>query len=162
MTNRTSLISGALPIAIATVLFAAAPAAAQCIPQNFPNNWLLQQEQAGGHTIARHTGKTDQELVDRLAEDLNIAASSTYPSPASAQVTITGALGAIRVVLNNWANQARNGSRRVIDFVAADTVGRVAYRPADLANVADSSEFRVILQATGGGGCYLLTSYPTM
>jgi hypothetical protein len=42
-----------------------------------------------------------------------------------------------------------------------EVVGRVATRPPGPQNVHDSTQFRTVIQATGGGTCYLLTSFPT-
>lgn len=38
-----------------------------CVPAEFPNKWLESQEAAGGHTIARHVGKDDAWLTERMA-----------------------------------------------------------------------------------------------
>jgi hypothetical protein len=150
-------------IVIASCIALAQPAAAQCIPAHFPQNWLQQQEQAGGHTIALHVGKTDAELVQRLQKDPNIQAASTYTDQQTAEDAITAALANLRQAINNWAQNAHNGQRRVDNFApqGGEVVGRVATRPPGPQNVHDSTQFRTVIQATGGGNCYLLTSFPT-
>ncbi len=154
------------PAAIATALLGwSAASHAVCIPANFPVNWLQQQENAGGHTIARHVDKTDQQLAQRLANDPNIQEASSYRTAmANPQATITAGLASNRNAINTWAANAANGQRRAYDYVAGADVGRVASRnPAapPPALYANTCTFRAVLRATGGGNCYLLTSYPT-
>lgn len=145
-------------LALLALQIVLAPAAlAQCMPENFPAGWLPQQENAGGHTIARHGRKTDAELVQRLQYNPNIAAASTYTND-TAEASITAGLGGLRVQLNQWAANAQVGARRANDFVGNNTVGRVAFRPQ---NIVNSTRFRTVLQATGQGGCLLLTLFPT-
>lgn len=156
----SSKLKTALAVLAMQILLASA-ALAQCIPANFPVGWLQQQENAGGHTIARHVGKTDAQLVQRLQQNPNIAAASTYTDLATAEAFIQAGLTVQRVVINQWAANALAGARRADDFIGNNVVGRVAFRPPNLQNIVDSDEFRTVLQATGGGGCFLLTSYPT-
>ena len=137
-------------------------ALAQCIPDPFPLGWLNAQEQAGGHTIARHVGRTDAQLVLRLTNNANIQNASTYTDLQTAELAITGGLAGVRVTINAWAENANHGQRRVDNFTAAANVGRVAFRPPNLANIVDSDRFRTVMQADGHGGCFLLTSFPTM
>lgn len=133
---------------------------AQCVPTAFPQNWLQQQEAQGGHTIARHVGHTDQQLVDRL-NNSPISAASTYPNLATATTHIQAALTAQATALNNWVSGAAVGEKRVVDYAAGTVVGRVASRPAALRNIASSNSLRAVMTKTAHGRCLLLTSYPT-
>jgi hypothetical protein len=153
-----SVFSGVL-VALA---FFASPASAQCLPAIFPVGWLAAQSVAGGHTIARHVGRNDMQLVNRLNAQPHIAAASTYPGPvAVAQATITAGLSLITGAANGWANNAVAGQRRIDNFMLVGGVaGRVALRPPGLGNIINSSYFRTVLEADGIGGCFLLTSYP--
>src|SRR4051794_5666599 len=49
-------------------------------------------ESRGGHTLARHVGRTDAELRQRLIDEPNISAASTYTSRATAELTVARAL----------------------------------------------------------------------
>lgn len=159
-------------VAIVTGLLAL-PITAQavCIPNNFPANWLQQQENAGGHTIARHVGQTDMQLSTRL-QNQGLNAVGSYPSSgapypaAAAQATITAGVAANRNVINNWAANANAGATMAYNYVTAPpaTIGRVATwnnanPPAPVVN--NTCTFRVVVRATGGGNCYVLTSFPT-
>ncbi len=142
------------------------PAKAQCIPNPFPANWLQQQENAGGHTIAQHVGKTDLELAQRLANNPQLQTASTYPAPvAAAQATITAGLATNRNAINNWANNAAPGTVQPYDYAATGNIGRYATRnsnPPPAIVYGNTCTYRAVLRATGGGNCYLLTSYPTV
>lgn len=137
-------------------------ASTQCIPTNFPNNWLQQQEQAGGHTIERHVGKSDQQLMERLRREPRIRAASTYPNSETASTHLRAALRANAGKLNQWANSAANGQKQVVDYNANQVVGRVASRPPSSNNIKNTQKLRAVLVAKGGGNCFLLTSYPNM
>ena len=50
------------------------PSAAQA-----PRRDLAADERCGGHTLARHVGKTNRELAERLRQQPDISAASTYP-----------------------------------------------------------------------------------
>jgi hypothetical protein len=137
-----------------------------CIPNNFAANWLQQQENAGGHTIALHVGQTDLQLAARLQNDGLNAVGSFPNSVATAQGTITAGLAANRNTINNWAAHANNNARRAYNYVTAPpaTIGRVAtwdnnVPPAPV--VGNTCTFRAVIKATGGGNCYLLTAFPT-
>jgi len=159
--SRTRLATAALALGAIAL---ASPLHAQCIPMNFPGNWLQQQENAGGHTIARHVGKTDLQLAQRLAQNPHIAAASTYPNLAGAQGTITAGLATNRNTINNWANGANNGQSQAYNYAAAGNIGRVATRNPNApppALFTNTCTYRAVIRATGGGNCYLLTSFPT-
>lgn len=136
-------------------------ALAQCVPATFPANWLQQQENAGGHTIARHVGRTDQQLVERLINSPRISAASTYPDLATATTNIQAALTANATNLNSWASEVAVGEKRAVNYQAGAVIGRVASRPASLSNMANSDRLRAVMKKTANGGCLLLTSYPS-
>jgi hypothetical protein len=165
MSRVRNILATAAAIACAATTLAL-PAQAQCIPNPFPAapQWLQQQEAAGGHTIARHVGKTDQQLINRVTAGRRAPrAAGSFPRPtATAQGTITAQLGQIADQINNWADNVEEGERRADDFVAAGTIGRVATRrPGGGADVNNTCTFRTVLEANGDGTCYLLTAFPT-
>lgn len=70
---------------------------------------LLRDEAAGGHTLARHVGRTDGQLAERLRREPQISAASTYTEVAAARRTVTLALAQSRDKVQAWAS--RRGSR---------------------------------------------------
>lgn len=157
------LTAGLLAAALALGVMPAGggTAATQCVPETFAEGWLQFQEEAGGHTLARHVGKTDQELVDRLRHDRNISSASTFTDPETASAAIQAALTRNAAALNRWVRGAPVGATRAVDYDAGTEVGRVAYRPPALENIDVSQRLRAVIRKTRDGGCLLLTSYPT-
>ena len=158
--------------ALATALLGwSAVAQAVCIPAIFPPQWLQQQENAGGHTIARHVGQSDLQLTTRLTTQ-GLNAVGSYPSSgapypaAAAEATVISGVTANRVAINNWAAGANAGATMAYNYVTAPpaTIGRIATwnnaaPPAPVVN--NTCTFRVVVRATGAGNCYVLTSFPT-
>lgn len=143
-----------------TVILFVSHAVAQCVPTVFPVNWLQGQEDFGGHTIARHVGKTDEWLVNRLRKSSRISAASTYPSAETAATHIQAALTAKAAMLNRWVRDVPVGATRAVDYDAKVGIGRVALRPPKMTNIIKSKKLRAVMRATAGGRCFLLTSYP--
>jgi len=146
------------------------PAKTQCIPDQFPADWLQQQENAGGHTIDRHVGKSDQQLIARVTPRRGPRAAGSFPASqapaaayAAAQATITAKLALDADGINAWANDGDEGDRRVDDYAANATIGRVAARvPGRNPIIVPTCTFRTVLEANGDGTCYLLTAFPTV
>lgn len=159
---RRALTAGLLAAALWFGLLPAAggSAAAQCVPAAFPPDWLQEQEEAGGHTLARHVGWTDRQLVERLRNSPNIAAASTYPDRETAAAAIQAALVQNAAALNRWVRGAPVGATRAVDYDAGREIGRVASRPPGLDNIAPGQRLRAVVRKTRDGGCLLLTSYP--
>src|SRR5437660_1123632 len=59
--------------------------------QDRPTRDLSIDEAKGGHTLARHVGRTDAELRDRLRRE-QISSASTYTDRAAAEHAVGAAL----------------------------------------------------------------------
>jgi hypothetical protein len=70
---------------------------------------LSADESMGGHTLARHVGKTDAELVERLRREPQITSASTYVDRATAERVVGTALAESAGKLDAW--RARGGRR---------------------------------------------------
>jgi len=156
---KQSLAKSARLLAILTIVQSQS-ASAQCVPTNFTSDWLQQQEKFGGHTIARHVGKSDQQLVERLINSPRISAASTYPNLTTAATNIQAALRDNANTLNSWVVGAAIGEKRAVNYNATGVVGRVASRPPSLSNIFNSSRLRAVMKKTANGDCLLITSYP--
>lgn len=97
-------IGAAGPDAQAPRQAAPAPAGAQVALYD-----LLRDEAAGGHTLARHVGRTDDQLAERLRREPQISAASTYTDATTARRTVALALAQSRDKVQSWAS--RRGSR---------------------------------------------------
>jgi hypothetical protein len=70
---------------------------------------LAADERCGGHTLARHVGRTDAELAERLRRQPDIAAASTYPDRQTAEIVVATAIARERARVATW--ERRSGRR---------------------------------------------------
>jgi hypothetical protein len=70
---------------------------------------LQRDELLGGHTLARHIGRTDEQLAERLRREPQISAASTYTDVTTARRVVALALEQSRDRIAAW--QSRQGSR---------------------------------------------------
>ena len=157
----------ALPIVLSAILVLtlAVPAAA-----GFKKIKLSVHERQGGHTIERHVGKSDQELIDRLAKQKKISAASTFPGRSAAERAVTATLNANEKKVRVWMKTAGRGERLVIQGKGKGRgISRKHFNQAMKAQdreaalqaaVGDRSRTRVVLEANGKGGFHVLTAYP--
>jgi hypothetical protein len=121
---------------------------------------LNADEARGGHTIARHVGRTDAQLRERLAQE-PIAAASTYTDLATAERVVGLALRRHAARLEAW--EAREGPRPnlVLPFAAPNQppIGRVLLRAAPAPVDARAA---VVVLRWRPDGSYVLTSYPEL
>ena len=152
-------------VVFAVGLLSGVPALAVCVPNSFPNDWLQNQETAGGHAIARHVGKTDRWLVDRYNSNYHISGATTYATAQTAAQHIQAALAITQAGYNAWEPKAKIGSRRALTTDLGYTLGRGVNaqtpRPAKVAEVDNLDRLVTVIEKTGDGVCLLLTSYPT-
>ena len=66
-------------------------------------------ESRGGHTLARHVGRTDDELRERLRREPGISAASTYADRATAEAVVAETLLRDAERVRRWSE--REGSR---------------------------------------------------
>ena len=153
-------------IAFSAGLLASLPALAECVPENFPDNWLADQEEAGGHTIRKHVARTPEQMVIRYnTENVDV---STYADDNSATQHIQAALTQQRVAYNVWVEDDQN---LVDDFKNVTTVTNAPVgsgisgvdrnvRPAEEDDVMDENNVYTSMRKSAGNNCVLWTSYP--
>ena len=122
---------------------------------------LGRDEARGGHTLARHVGRSDAELKERLRREPNISAASTYRDRATAERVVARALALDRARVDQWL--ARTGSRPnlVIDYrdvTGEEPIGRSL--PRRSSRPLSCSDAVVVLRWDGQHGFFVLTSYP--
>jgi len=66
-------------------------------------------ERCGGHTLERHVGKNNPQLAQRLKQEPDISAASTYTDRAAAETTVGAAIAADAARIKAWS--ARSGPR---------------------------------------------------
>lgn len=119
---------------------------------------LRVDEERGGHTIARHVGRTDAQLRERLDGE-SISAASTYTDLDTAERVVGMTLRRHAARVERW--EAREGPRPnlVLPFAAPDQppIGRVLRRGAREAVEAYAA---VVVLRWRPDGSFVLTSYP--
>jgi hypothetical protein len=119
---------------------------------------LRRDEQRGGHTIARHVGRTDAQLQARLERE-SIAAASTYADVETAEQVVARALAANARRVQRWIDQRSPKNNLAIRYRARDglATGRLLRRGA---NESDDVTGAVVVLRWRDQDWYVLTTYP--
>ncbi len=115
-------------------------------------------ERHGGHTMARHVGRSDDQLRARLKKSPKIRAASTFPNQATAEGVIREALRANRVRVRRWLGQDGEGSRLVLRWDAGRVIGRGWFRGERRAR--ELRRATIVLSMKRKGEPIVLTAYP--
>ena len=119
---------------------------------------LQRDERSGGHTIARHVGRTDAQLKARVARE-SIAAASTYADLETAERVVARALAENERRVQRWIDQRGPRSNLAIRYRARDGLptGRIMRRGDDASRNAFGA---VVVLRWRDDLYYVLTSYP--
>jgi len=123
-----------------------------------PSRDLSPDESAGGHTLRKHVGRSDEELRQRLRRERNLSAASTWTDRATAEVAIGIALELNRDRIERWANRSGGHPNFVIDYDSHRPLGRSLLRDAD--QPIACSHATIVLRWLPPHDYYVLTSYP--
>src|SRR5215831_14385365 len=116
---------GQAPQARAARAPAAAPPPAPAQPAADRRD-LAVDEAMGGHTLARHVGRTDAELADRLRREPQISAASTWTDRDTAERAVGAALASADGKLTSWEQRAGRRPNLVLHYTdrSGGTLGR--------------------------------------
>ena len=144
-----------VPIVLLAIVLAVAGAGAQ------QRRDLSVDESLGGHTLARHVGKTDAELAERLRRERQISAASTYTDRATAERSVGAALADAAGKLSNWQKRTGRRPNLVLHYAepARRTIGRSLMR-GRTTSVSCTRAIVVLKWNEHGNRFYVLTSYP--
>ncbi|HTU99268.1 MAG TPA: RNase A-like domain-containing protein [Luteitalea sp.] len=119
---------------------------------------LRQHEAQGGHTLARHVGRTDAQLRARLDRE-SISAASTYVDLANAERVVALALADNERRVQRWVDQRGPRSNLAIRYRARDGLptGRMLRRGSDAPEDVTGA---VVVLRWRDDAYYVLTSYP--
>jgi hypothetical protein len=148
------------PVATPAPAQAQAPVAAPAPPvPATPRRDLAADEAKGGHTLARHVGKTDEELADRLRREPGISAASTYTDRATAERVVGTALQSGGQGFDTWRRRRGRRPNFVLNFAADHPIGRSLGRGRRDA-VPCEDALVVLRWDDRAESFYVLTSYP--
>lgn len=119
---------------------------------------LERDEERGGHTIAKHVGRTDAQLQARLQRE-SIAAASTYPDLETAERAVQRALEANTRRVQVWIERRAPKPNLAVRHRARDGLpsGRLLARGERRSKEVHGA---VAVLRWRGDGWYVLTSYP--
>ncbi len=118
---------------------------------------LAGDEAQGGHTLARHVGKSDAELAARLKAEPDISAASTYTDRETAERAVGTVLAKKASDVTKWEQKTGSRANLTLRYSLDSTVGRSLKRSAKSA--VDVRSVVVVLK-WDGDGWFVLTSYP--
>ena len=120
---------------------------------------LEADERRGGHTLARHVGKSDADLRARLQQESRISAASTYTDRATAERVVAHTLQRNRVRVDQWLGREGPRPNLAIDYhgKSGNPIGRSLTRRGRQPVACTDA---VVVLRWDGDGFYVLTSYP--
>jgi hypothetical protein len=139
---------------------AAAPAAEQPRAASASTSHDLSEDEAlGGHTLARHVGKSDAELIRRLERERQISSASTFTDRATAERVVGAALRADNRAFAAWRTREGPRPNFVLRYRAERVIGRSMMRGRPKAIPCDRA-LVVLRWDERRQRHYVLTSYP--
>ena len=120
---------------------------------------LARDERRGGHTLARHIGRSDAELRERLRRERSISAASTWTDLPTAETTVTRALDASSTRIARWSALTGRRGNLALDWEGTETIGRSLTRGARSPQSVACAVV-VLHWDDGDGSWYVLTTYP--
>lgn len=119
---------------------------------------LQRDEQRGGHTLARHIGRTDAQLKARLQRE-SISAASTYSDLEAAEHVVSLALAENERRVQRWIDQRSPKNNLAIRYRARDGLptGRMLTRGRSASEAVTGA---VVVLRWRGEDWYVLTTYP--
>jgi hypothetical protein len=75
---------------------------------------LASEEAAGGHTIACHVGRSEEQLRLRLAQQPKIPAATSFPTIREAERVVADAVRANKGAIKEWAKAAQPGQTKTL------------------------------------------------
>ncbi len=122
---------------------------------------LSADESAGGHTLARHVGRTDAELAARLRRETQISAASTWTDRDTAERAVGAALDSAGGQLSSWTRRSGRRPNLVLHYAdrSGATLGRSLFRGQHTA-VSCSQALVVLKWDDRRDRFFVLTAYP--
>ncbi len=121
---------------------------------------LAADEKRGGHTLARHVGKSDADLIERLRRERGISAASTYTDRATAERVVAETIAQNRTKIDIWIKRQGNRPNLALDYEgrAGESIGRSVKRGSSQSVTCTTAV--VVLRWDRARSFYVLTSYP--
>lgn len=138
--------------------FNSAPSSIAAQSRSATTHDLSQDEAAGGHTLKKHVGRSDDQLRERLQRERNISAASTYTDRETAQRAVAAAFQQNQSKIERWLNREGGHPNLVLDYDDPHPIGRTLRRGEDQAQLC--SHAVIVLKWDGDNHYHVLTTYP--
>ena len=121
---------------------------------------LSQDEAAGGHTLRKHVGRTDDQLRERLDRERDISAASTWNDRAAAELAIGDALAQQSSKIQRWLQRDGGHPNLVLDYDgdSSHPFGRTLRRSEQ--QIEPCAHANIVLRWDGPNAYHVLTAYP--
>jgi Bacterial CdiA-CT RNAse A domain/Pre-toxin TG len=126
-----------------------------------PGGGLAAHEAKGGHLIAKHVGKTDAELLQRLKDDPKITGASTFKDRATAEKIVSKVLNDPENIkkIQKWLSNPNSRPTLPLRYKGdGEVIGRSVERGSNV--VENVTNAKIVLKKDGKGN-FILTGYPT-
>jgi Bacterial CdiA-CT RNAse A domain len=120
---------------------------------------LSVDEAMGGHTLQRHVGKSDADLIARLRREPQISSASTYTDRATAESIVGTALAADNRAFASCRERTERRPNFVLRYHADRVIGRTMARGRSTSVPCDRAVI-VLRWDERRQRDYVLTSYP--
>ncbi|PCM44854.1 RNase A-like domain-containing protein [Marinobacter sp. ANT_B65] len=120
---------------------------------------LVFHENLGGHTIRKHVGRTDQQLLQRFEAEPDILGSSTYPDIETAQRVIGDVLSRNQSNIQDWLTNSPK-PRLSLNETLEYEIGRVIPQGDTLSQSSNKSFVLLIKDPLTPKGYRVHTSFP--
>ena len=120
---------------------------------------LSVDEALGGHTLHRHVGKSDTDLLSRLEREPQISSASTFTDRETAESVVGAALGADSRAFASWRERRGRRPNFVLRYHAGRVIGRSMAR-GHVQSVPCDRALIVLRWDDQRQRYYVLTSYP--
>ncbi|CCN36817.1 putative Rhs family protein [Vibrio nigripulchritudo SO65] len=120
---------------------------------------LIFHENLDGHTIRRHVGKTDEQLLQRFETEPDILGSSTYPDLETAQRAVGDVLSRNSDNVQDWLENSSK-PRLTLNETLDYEVGRVIPQGATASQPSNKSFVLLVKDPLAPNGYRVHTSFP--
>lgn len=124
---------------------------------------LAAEDAAGGHTVARHVGKDEAFLRQRLADPrLKAGAASSFRTLDDAEKYLSRALMSMRPGIEQWAAKATIGTNKIFLYDANEVVGYGVVRASNLMTNMTKISFRIEKLLDQDKIYFVITAFPSL
>ena len=131
-------------------------------PSFGPVRDLSHDEAAGGHSLRKHVGQTDEQLRKRLEQERHITGASTYTDRAAAEHAVGAAIAQSQERIQRWLYGSGGHPNLVLDYDSEDPLGRTMNRGENQSHPCTHAlvVLKYDLKYARPNNYYVLTSYP--